>query len=450
VYVAQAFPYPTWQTDEYVAAIKTNPFIFRTASGDANLVVGHTHGTAGKDASGHLYYDDLGRTIPSLPLYGFGITDANATGHKAHIVIQCGNHSCETQDHYTMEGMVLTVLSNTPEGDFLRKHAVFFIYPQIDPEGRWAGFWRSSPIAPANDHNRYWADYNGMANGYATPSKNPEIHDIEQAERIDTGGYVDYFFDHHGQGVIQNYPVVTQETLDSLYIVNFRLRDPANSSNTIVWGPITMAEYWAADPLANGGLAATYSLTPETGMIPNLSVAGFQQMGANYMLALYDTLLAQMPANTAPTVTAGDDQATTVPAAASLLGTVSDDGLPISPGKTTAAWSQVSGPGVARFADANAPATTVSFSRIGTYVLRLTASDSAMSSSSDVTITLRQDLRADFNGDGHVDGVDFLAWQSNYASFVGGKTKSQGDANGDGIVDGVDFLIWQNAYGYEN
>lgn len=54
-------------------------------------------------------------------------------------------------------------------------------------------------------------------------------------------------------------------------------------------------------------------------------------------------------------------------------------------------------------------------------------------------------LQADFDGDGDVDGADYLTWQRNY-----GKTsavQSEGDANGDGIVDSGDFVLWKMQYG---
>ena len=93
--------------------------------------------------------------------------------------------------------------------------------------------------------------------------------------------------------------------------------------------------------------------------------------------------------NAPPVVDAGPDQAITFPANATLDGTVSDDGLP--PGSTlTTTWSQLSGPGTVTFANANAVDTTASFSVAGTYGLRLTATDSALPASDDVTITVQQ------------------------------------------------------------
>ena len=92
--------------------------------------------------------------------------------------------------------------------------------------------------------------------------------------------------------------------------------------------------------------------------------------------------------NQAPVVDAGPDQTITLPSSANLNGTVTDDGLPNPPGTVTTTWSEVSGPGAVTFGDASAVDTTASFSASGTYVLRLTADDSALQSSDDLTVTV--------------------------------------------------------------
>lgn len=91
--------------------------------------------------------------------------------------------------------------------------------------------------------------------------------------------------------------------------------------------------------------------------------------------------------NGAPVVSAGAAQSVMFPNPAALNGTVSDDGFPTPPTLTTS-WSQVSGPGNVTFSNANAVDTTATFAASGVYVLRLTASDGALSSSSPVTITV--------------------------------------------------------------
>jgi hypothetical protein len=93
-------------------------------------------------------------------------------------------------------------------------------------------------------------------------------------------------------------------------------------------------------------------------------------------------------ANRAPSVDAGVDRSTVLPAGVSLDGTVVDDGLPDPPGAVTTSWSEVSGPGDVAFANGAAVDTTATFSAPGTYVLRLSANDSALSASDDVTVSV--------------------------------------------------------------
>jgi len=94
------------------------------------------------------------------------------------------------------------------------------------------------------------------------------------------------------------------------------------------------------------------------------------------------------PVNTAPVVNAGADRTITLPATTSLAGTATDDGLPSPPAAMTFAWSKVSGPGTVTFTNASALNTTASFSAAGTYTLRLSASDSALTSTDDVVVTV--------------------------------------------------------------
>jgi hypothetical protein len=53
---------------------------------------------------------------------------------------------------------------------------------------------------------------------------------------------------------------------------------------------------------------------------------------------------------------------------------------------------------------------------------------------------------ADFNGNGVVDGADFLVWQRGFG-LAGQPNKSTGDANGDGNVNAADLTIWKTQFG---
>ena len=100
------------------------------------------------------------------------------------------------------------------------------------------------------------------------------------------------------------------------------------------------------------------------------------------------TVEEEPPANTAPVVTASAPGSVTMPDAASLDGSVSDDGLP---GPYSVAWSKASGPGTVTFGNANAEDTTATFSAAGTYVLTLTADDGELTGSDSVTITVEEE-----------------------------------------------------------
>jgi len=91
--------------------------------------------------------------------------------------------------------------------------------------------------------------------------------------------------------------------------------------------------------------------------------------------------------NDPPAVNAGPDVTITMPETATLAGTVTDDGKPLG-ASLQISWSAVSGPGTVTFANAASPATIVSFSTHGTYVLRLTANDSELTASDDVVVTV--------------------------------------------------------------
>ncbi len=101
-----------------------------------------------------------------------------------------------------------------------------------------------------------------------------------------------------------------------------------------------------------------------------------------------DVTVTVKPTNKAPVVNAGPDLVITLPGTATLNGTVTDDGLPVG-ATLSVLWSVVSGPGQAAFTPANRAASVASFNTPGTYVLRLSANDSELSSSDDINVEVR-------------------------------------------------------------
>ena len=97
--------------------------------------------------------------------------------------------------------------------------------------------------------------------------------------------------------------------------------------------------------------------------------------------------LTKVVVNSPPCASAGPDQ-TLPPNATSttLQGKAGDDGDPVG-STVTSMWARVSGPGPVSFDHPTMPHTVARFGVPGVYVLRLTADDSQLQSSDEVTIT---------------------------------------------------------------
>jgi len=148
---------------------------------------------------------------------------------------------------------------------------------------------------------------------------------------------------------------------------------------TLVSGPgtVTFATPSAVATTATFSIAGSYTLR---------LTANDSALTVNDDLVV--TVNPAQPVNQAPVVNAGADQSITLPANATLTGTVTDDSLPNPPATVTTTWSKVTGPGTVTFANAAAKVTTATFSTSGTYTLRLTASDSALTASDDLVVTV--------------------------------------------------------------
>jgi hypothetical protein len=141
--------------------------------------------------------------------------------------------------------------------------------------------------------------------------------------------------------------------------------------------PVMSGKYYGGDVTIS---MQNTAVSPASGTVPVPYVHTTPEFG------VFVVRRTSASSNTAPVVSAGTSQTITLPASATLNGSVSDDGQPAN--KLTIAWTRISGPGTVTFANAASPATTATFSAAGTYVLRLTADDSALSSSKDVSITV--------------------------------------------------------------
>jgi RHS repeat-associated protein len=143
--------------------------------------------------------------------------------------------------------------------------------------------------------------------------------------------------------------------------------------------------------------------------------------------------------NQAPFVDAGPDQIIALPNPAVLNGLAFDDGLP--DGTLEISWSKVSGPGDVTFADPTNPKTTATFAVAGDYVLRLTASDSVLSSSDDIRIVAGQ-----LNGTRSSKGNEFWlmfteALGSQPSVFITGEQAASGNISVPGLNFSQNFTV---------
>jgi hypothetical protein len=270
VYVAQVVPYPVSRTDSWVAAAKSNPYVLPTASSNANLVLGRTLGTAGGG-----YYDDSGRVVAAQNLYSFKLTDPSVpSANKKKIVLTTGNHAGESTGTWEFEGLVNFLMGSDPVAVSLRRKAEFYVYPQSCPEGRAAGYWYSSPEAPASSHNRSWNNPVGLT----------DVRLVTQAMKADTGSNVEYFFDFHESAAPHLVEVTFPTNITGTPFLS-ALHTLIPQLNMFAWDyGAGYSEMWAA---SSAGLNAKYSITPEIGMLVETPLMDAPRAyGVDFALAL--------------------------------------------------------------------------------------------------------------------------------------------------------------------
>jgi len=177
---------------------------------------------------------------------------------------------------------------------------------------------------------------------------------------------------------------------------------------TIIWSEIS------------GPTAVTFSspnaaVTQVSFTVPGAYVLQLSASNAQYTSTSQVTVYVYAAGNgqnQPPYVNAGPNQTIVLPAPVQLNGIAVDDGLPN--GTLAISWSVVSGPGTVTFSNQTAAVTTASFSMAGTYVLQLSADDSVLLSTSNVTITV-----GELYGHGGYKGTDFwLMFPQDYDDCV--------------------------------
>ena len=204
--------------------------------------------------------------------------------------------------------------------------------------------------------------------------------------------------------------------------------------------PTAQGPYWNNNQLAGGGFIENthyvlFRAVPVSAGIPLVITAG---VSPGQYTVVNGVQIAAVGGNAPPVPSAGANQTIIYPAAASLQGSATDDSLPAG-SVLSLSWSAVSGPGTVTFNPATGTGgylySTAGFSAPGTYVLRLTASDGALSGTSDVAITVNAsgsyttwDLKTDWSDSANPNGVWAYRRGTTPLSLMNGFPQGHGDA----------------------
>ena len=164
-------------------------------------------------------------------------------------------------------------------------------------------------------------------------------------------------------------------------------------------------------------------------------------LSADEILALADGPVT----NYAPVVNAGPDVTVQIGVPVTLIGTVTDDGLPNPPGMVTYSWTYL-GTNDITIPDPTSLTNTFIFGDPGVYVFQLTASDGELTSFADVTVTVIPPTEVDITADisdaydmGPVSG-DFTLTQTGNTNDLTVYLAISGTAS-----NGVDYVTITNA-----
>ncbi|MEP6801818.1 MAG: DUF1800 family protein [Acidobacteriota bacterium] len=163
---------------------------------------------------------------------------------------------------------------------------------------------------------------------------------------------------------------VTQSTGDG-FVVLFAAGSPQPPTSTMNYRAGQTRANNAIVPLAGGALSA----------VPG------QSSGTVDLIVDLNGYFDSPTNNQPPTVTVGPAQTINFPSGTVVAGTATDDGLP-SGSVLSTSWSKQSGPGTVSFGAPTSLSTVANFSIAGTYVLRLSATDGALTSRADMVVTV--------------------------------------------------------------
>ena len=228
--------------------------------------------------------DWKGRSVPDLPLPAFMIHEGG-TSNKNVVVLTAGNHPYEAQADYNLEGSVNFILSDDPVAQNLREWCVFYVYPTINPAGRFAGYSRSNPElknAGEDDFNRVWG----------TSGSHDVIDKMKSAFQSDFNSECDVLIDYHSFFFNESTTLrgiwAPDEVQNSGFMANYGLREPDSFNNRLVG---STSNVQTLPEFAIASMGASVAVHSEETASTSRNVVEYRRSGKALMEGLWDTIV---------------------------------------------------------------------------------------------------------------------------------------------------------------
>jgi hypothetical protein len=273
IYIAAMPMYPFSRTQRKLSEWTANALADDTTS-TTGFVLGNSTARDNGDARG---------IIPALPFYGFKAANATAnTKNKA--ILSSGNHPSENIGRYMLEGAVDWLLTSGVKQKLLLDWFEFFIYPCLNPQGVYGGYFRSSPETPASDNNRLW-DGTGV---------NEAVDAYKTAWTADVSDAVEVALDFHSWMAADGNKGITGDSTTALwvaYIAAIKALDATYSQRADDATASMLGNYW----LSWG--ATKLCGHPDHGGVTTLGPVAWKLAGRRNIEALANMLAAGYFAN---------------------------------------------------------------------------------------------------------------------------------------------------------
>lgn len=268
VHIAFGVPYPYERVVSHTERISASPWVRPTPSGDGSLALGESPRVR----------DDLGRRIPPRKLFAYEIGDFDAAELTRKVVLVSGIHANESPGNFVLEGLVDFLVSDDPAAAELRRATRFFVYPMVNPDGRYAGYNRGVVQPDVYGPNRHWTppNYGGLHN----------LRIVGEAMRADAAP-ADAVIDFHADagGKSGHYAFVLPRWQVHPLWMRYRELEPTVEAKNAKLINHTMARFGRVE------LGADFSITFEAQFLPGDDVARYHELGAHWGQALHDAFL---------------------------------------------------------------------------------------------------------------------------------------------------------------